>query len=240
MMLKQAFAPLVDLIYPPRCPACGEAIATNGALCQACWSELEFPGEPACTLCQHPLGQADQGTTCPACQAHPPAHDGITAATLYNDGARALVLAFKHGHRLTLAELLARQMLTRLPMLEGEWLVVPVPLHRWRLWSRGFNQSALLAHEIAKARGWPLVVDGLLRTRATPSLGHLGRAERAQAVRGAIAVNPKHIGRLHGSQVLLVDDVMTSGATTGACVAALRGAGAEKVRIVCFSRVDHG
>jgi ComF family protein len=234
-MFQQVFAPVIDLAYPPRCPTCGQGIAQHGALCQDCWSRLVIPGEPHCTLCQRP--SPSPGAVCGFCQEHPPRHAGISAATLYNDGARQLVLAFKHGHRIALADLLSRLMLARLPVLEGDWLVVPVPLHRRRLWQRGFNQSALLAREIAKARRHVLMVDGLVRTRFTPPLGELGRRERARVLSGAIAANPRRVGRITGAQVLLVDDVMTSGATTNACVEALLQAGAAKVRIACFSRV---
>lgn len=238
-MLKKALSPVIDLVYPPRCPACGAAIAAHGALCQDCWLGLVIPGEPACLACQRPFGSEDmpEGSLCAPCLSDPPLHDGVSAATLYTEEARKLVLAFKHGHRIALAGLLARQMLARLPLLEGDWLVVPVPLHRLRLWKRGFNQSALLAGEMAPARGHELLVDGLVRIRATPPLGELGRRQRAEVLKGAIAVNPKRAERLKGAQVLLVDDVMTSGATTSACLKVLRKAGAAKVRIACFSRV---
>lgn len=239
MMLKQTFAPLVNLLYPPRCPTCGDAIGEHGGLCQPCWSGLVIPGEPACVTCQRPFGSAAivTGSLCAPCLASPPSHDGISAATLYTEGSRKLVLAFKHGRRIALASLLARLMLARLPMLEGEWLVVPVPLHRGRLWSRGFNQSALLAGEIARARGHVLLVDGLVRKVSTPTLGGLGRKERAKVLKGAIIANRSRAARLQGAQVLLIDDVMTSGATTNACLKALRAAGAAKVRIACFARV---
>ena len=117
------------------------------------------------------------------------------------------------------------------------WLVVPVPLHRWRLWSRGFNQSALLARELAQATGARLLVDALVRNKRTPMLGGLGRKARARALVGAIAVNPGRANRLVGSRVLLVDDVLTSGATSEASVRALRRAGAERVVVACFARV---
>ena len=102
-MFQQVFAPVIDLVYPPRCPTCGQGIAQHGALCQDCWSKLVIPGEPHCGLCQRP--GASHGAVCGFCQEHPPRHAGISAATLYNDGARALVLAFKHGHRIALAGL---------------------------------------------------------------------------------------------------------------------------------------
>ena len=233
--------PLVDLVFPPRCPLCGDALGEQGGLCIACWSKLVIPGEPACALCQRPLGDAFGGEsgalTCAPCLAAPPKHDGIAAATLYNPTSRDLVLAFKHGRRVALGTLLGRLIAARVGDLAGEWLVVPVPLHRWRLWKRGFNQSALLARTIAAAPGRRLAVDALVRTRATPSLGGLGRTDRAKALRGSIAVNPAWQARLRDARVLLVDDVMTSGATSDACVRALRRGGVTKVRIACFARV---
>ena len=147
------------------------------------------------------------------------------------------MMGFKHSRRITLAPLMARMIAARMRGMEGEWLVVPVPLHRWRLWRRGYNQSALLAHELAKLLGARLVVDGLLRTKATPSLGGLGRIARASVLQGAIKANPRRQAGIAGTQILLVDDVLTSGATSNACIRALRRAGAAKVRIACFSRV---
>ena len=246
MPARAALSPLVDLVFPPRCPLCGDALGEQGGLCIACWSKLVIPGEPACALCQRPLGDAfvaswDGGEasamTCAPCLQATPRHDGIAAATLYNPTSRDLVLAFKHGRRVALGALLGRLIAARVGDLAGEWLVVPVPLHRWRLWRRGFNQSALLARTIAAAPGRTLAVDALIRTRATPSLGGLGRTDRAKALRGTIAVKTAWQARLRGAQVLLVDDVMTSGATSDTCVRALRRAGATRVRIACFARV---
>lgn len=238
MKLAEAFAPLIDLVYPPRCPACGEGIAAQDGLCAGCWAELVIPGEPACALCQRPFGAvAAEASICAPCLADPPRHDGIAAGTLYNEASRKLVLAFKHGKRIALAPMLARMAASRLPELDGEWQVVPVPLHPWRLWRRGFNQSALLAREIARLRGLDAVVDGLVRKKPTPTLGGLGRAARARALSGAIAANPRRIEQLKGANLVLVDDVMTSGATTDACVRALKRAGAQRVVIACFARV---
>ncbi|MGN6358027.1 MAG: double zinc ribbon domain-containing protein [Novosphingobium sp.] len=238
MPLSQTLAPLVDLVFPPRCPLCGEGLTAQLGLCAACWSGLVIPGEPSCALCQRPFseGTADQ-SICAPCLAEPPRHDGIAAGTLYNDASRRLVLAFKHGQRIALAQMMARLIAARLPEAAADWLVIPVPLHRWRLWRRGFNQAALLAGEIAKSRGAKLLVDGLERRRQTPSLGGLGRKARARALSGAIGVNPRHEASLRGANIVLVDDVLTSGATSSACVSALKRAGAEKVVVACFARV---
>ena len=237
-MLRQALAPVIDLVYPPRCPLCGAGLATQEGLCGACWGELAIPGEPACAACQRPFGQGiPDGAICAPCLANPPRHDGVAAGTLYNEASRKLVLAFKHGKRIALAPMLARMAAARLPELDGEWLVVPVPLHPWRLWRRGFNQSALLAREIARLRGQEAIVDALVRRKPTPTLGGLGKAARARALSGAIAVAARRAGRLEGAQVVLVDDVMTSGATSDACVRVLKRAGAGRVIVACFARV---
>ena len=257
MVLSQALAPLLDLVYPPRCPGCGAALAGHGGLCATCFAGLVIPGVPACRLCHRVFtGAVGEDSLCDACARAAPAHHGIAAGTVYNPGSRQLVLAYKHGRQLTLAPLMARLIAARMNAhwhadaedpahapVDAGWHVVPVPLHRWRLWRRGFNQSALLAGELAKLTGASLLVDGLVRHRATPSLGGLNAEERLRAVSGTIAVNPRHGATFEGAHVLLVDDVVTSGATTGACIAALRGAGAARVRIACFARVmdeQHG
>ncbi|MBW8784978.1 MAG: ComF family protein [Novosphingobium sp.] len=238
MDLASLLTPAVDLLFPPRCPLCGTAVAGHGGLCAACWGELVIPGEPSCALCQRPFSEPiDAGAICAPCLAAPPRHDGIAAGTLYTDASRRLVLAFKHGRRIALAPLLARFITPRLSAVDATWLVVPVPLHRWRLWRRGFNQAALLAREVAHVRGASLLVDGLIRRKPTPVLGRLGRKARARALAGAIAVDPRRREVLRGRSIVLVDDVLTSGATTEACVAALKRAGAAVVIVACFARV---
>ena len=227
--LTRALAPALDFVFPPRCPLCGEGLTAQTGLCAACWSELAIPGEPNCALCQRPFG-ADmrEGMICAPCLADPPRHDGIAAGTLYNDASRRLVLAFKRGGRIALAPMLARLITARLPFVGEDWLVVPVPLHRWRLWRRGFNQAALLGHEIAKVRGARLTVDALVRKKATPVLGGLGARARERALSGAIAVNPKQVPALRGAKVVLIDDVLTSGATSrGLCLCAQARRGGE-------------
>lgn len=239
MQVHPLLAPVADLVYPPRCPLCGTAITAQTGLCASCWGELAIPGEPCCTACQRPFpdGMAAE-TLCAPCLADPPRHDGVAAGTLYNEASRKLVLAFKHGHRIAMAPMLARLITARLPAEVGPgWTMVPVPLHRWRLWRRGFNQAALLARELARLRGADLLVDALERRKQTPSLGGLGKAARARALSGAIVANPRRADRLRGAKLVLVDDVLTSGATSHACVAALKRAGAEKVVIACFARV---
>ncbi|MBV7259959.1 ComF family protein [Erythrobacter crassostreae] len=241
--IADGLKPIVDLVYPPRCPLCGDAVADQGGLCADCWRQLEVPGEPACSACNRPMGDTTvKGyERCFVCEADPPMHDGIHAATLYNDASRKLILTYKHGRKIALARLLARLIATKIPDSGDDLpLLVPVPLHRWRLWTRGFNQAALLAQELAKLGKGQVLVDGLIRRKRTPSLGGLGQRERERALRGAISVRSSRARVIAGRDVILVDDVLTSGATSNACVEAIRGAEAKSVRVACFARVVDG
>lgn len=236
--VAEGLRPVADFLYPPRCPLCGEAIETQSGLCADCWSGLAIPAEPACASCQRPLCDTSlAGSICAPCMAEPPKHAGIAAATLYNETSRQLVLRFKHGGRIALASMMARQMLSRLGELPDKALLVPVPLHRWRIWRRGYNQAALLAREIGQLAQREVAVDALQRVKQTPSLGGLGRKARERALSGAITTNPARKAAFKGRPVILVDDVLTSGATTDACTNVLLRAGAQSVRIACFARV---
>ena len=238
MALSEAFLPLVDLVFPPRCPLCGEGISAQTGLCISCWSELVIPGQPACISCNRPFNEGIRaGAVCAPCLASPPRHSGIFAATLYNDASRKLALTLKYGGRIALAPMMARLMAAKLDFVDESWELVPVPLHRWRLWRRGFNQAAVIAREIAGITGAQLAVDALVRKKATPVLGGLGAKARARALSGAITVNARRSAGFKGARIVLVDDVLTSGATSSACVDVLKRAGAEKVVISCFARV---
>ncbi|MBV1918479.1 MAG: ComF family protein [Sphingomonadaceae bacterium] len=238
MSVAGSLSPLVDLVFPPRCPLCGEGISGQDGLCVSCWENLVIPGNPACAQCGRPFdGGIVQGSTCAPCLADPPRHDGIAAATLYNDTSRKLVLSFKYGRKIALASMMARLMAAKLDFVDETWLIVPVPLHRWRIWRRGFNQSAILSKEIARLTGAQLCIDALKRKKATRALGGLGAKARKRELSGAIAASKNRSALLKNANVLLVDDVLTSGATSDACVAVLKKADAERVVISCFARV---
>ena len=234
-----ALEPVLDFVFPPRCPACGNGVGRHGGLCAECWAGLAIPSEPWCAACQRPFGEGapGDGAMCAPCLAHPPRHAGVFSATLYTPVSRKLVLAFKHGRRIAMAPMLARLIAARLPDDPAERLIVPVPLHRWRLWTRGYNQAALLARELERLGKGSVLVDALERRKRTPSLGGLGARARRRVLAGAIAVRDSARDQIKGRDILLVDDVLTSGATSDACVSALRRAGARSVRIACFARV---
>jgi ComF family protein len=225
--------PIVDFALPPRCSGCGVIVADDFQLCQTCWGSLDFLSGAGCELCGTPV--AATALSCAPCMAHPPDHDGAHAAVAYGDTARKIILSLKHGRRIGLARLVARAMTRQLP--DDHAILVPVPLHRWRIWSRGFNQSALIAAELARLSDHSLAPDLLLRTKATPLLRGLGARERSSTVRGAFALNPKQRESVRGKSIILIDDVYTSGATTNACARALKKAGVSKVFVMCWARV---
>lgn len=159
----------------------------------------------------------------------------MRAAVAYGEIARTLALRLKYGGRTGHAVTAARMMARHVP--PGTDLLVPVPLHRWRIWGRGFNQAALIARGVAKASGVRIELELLRRDRRTPSLRGLGHRQRARAVAGAFALAPDAKARIAGRSIVLVDDVYTSGATTDACVRLLKRAGAARVTILCWARV---
>jgi ComF family protein len=239
MVVMRAMAGLADVALrfalPPRCPGCGTIAAGPHQFCLDCWTAMRFLGTPQCARCGEPF-EIDPGkdAECGACIADPPAYDAMRAAVIYGPIARALALKLKYGRRPGIARTVAIQMRRHLPAGE-DWLIAPVPLHRWRIWSRGYNQSALIARALAEDGGQTLALDLIERVRATPPLRGQGPVARAKTVRGAFAVRDR--GRVKGRKVLLIDDVYTTGATADACARALKKAGASRVELLCWARV---
>jgi ComF family protein len=232
---------LLDLLLPPHCPACLTQIPTHGTFCAACFATLTFITEPLCAGCGLPFASralAGPLRLCPACLDRPPPWHEARAALLYDDAARALILPFKHADRQDNASILATHMARAgATLLARADLLVPVPLHRRRLRARGYNQAALLAQTLSRRTGIPSAPDALQRLRPTPSLGELSAPARAAALDGAIAVRPARAALIAGSRILLVDDVLTSGATASSCARALLDAGAAHIDVLVAARV---
>lgn len=225
---------IAALALPPRCPGCGTPVAEDHRFCAGCWSDLRFLGPPWCAGCNLPFAY-DRGedARCANCLQTPLRHSGVRAAVAYGEVARTLALRLKYAGRTGMAETMARLMTRMLP--ESAEMLVPVPLHRWRLWSRGFNQAALIADAVARQAALPVERMVLRRSRNTPVLRGLGAGARAKALRGAFRVTDQ--AAVRGRAVALVDDVHTSGATADACTDALLRAGAASVHILCWARV---
>ncbi len=239
-MLRSGFQRAVSLIYPPRCLSCGETVLTDFGLCGPCWAKTYFIGGAICDGCGVPLMGATDGALlrCDACLRDPRPWEKGRAALIYKDNARRLVLALKHGDRAEIAGPAASWMARAIADLPQEnLLVAPVPLHWTRLLKRRFNQAGLLARPLANQCGLGYCPDLLLRKRRTAPMEKMTVSQRFETQKAAIEVHPGRRHRLLGRPVLLVDDVMTSGATLGAAARACRRAGSGPIYVVTLARV---
>jgi ComF family protein len=231
----------LDTVYPPTCLACRAATDQHGALCPRCWSAMRFIERPFCerlgTPFEHDLGQ---GLISPQAMADPPVFARARAVARFEDGpARALAHRLKYSDRAELARPIARWMARAgAEVLADADLLAPVPLHPLRLWRRRFNQAAALAAEISRQTGKPCDLGAMLRVKATRSQIGLSRAQRAENVQGAFHV--ANGAPVRGRNVVLVDDVLTSGATANAASRVLLRAGAKRVDVLVFARVVTG
>ena len=224
---------LLDFALPPRCGGCGVIVEDVDSFCSSCWRSLEFL-QGGCARCGLPL-EATEAETCAACLAKPPRLDRIRAAVTYDDISRSIALRLKYGRKVGLARTMSRYMRPLIGELSQEALLVPVPLHRSRLWSRGFNQSALVARELSKRTGVPVAVHALRRIKPTPPLKGLNIRQRRRTVAGAFQATPQM--ELAGRTIVLIDDVLTTGSTANACARILKKAGAARVDLVSWARV---
>ena len=230
---------VVDFITPPRCLMCRAPLREPSSLCAGCWAKLQQIDEPLCDVLGTPFAydQGD-GVVSAAALANPPPWDRARAAVAYDDASRPLVHALKF-HDTPEAGLLMARMMARAGrrLLAETGLIVPVPLHRRRLWTRRFNQSAYLALRLSEQAGKPFRGDILLRVKATPPQVGLDSKARQKNVKGAFAVAQARRALVDGKKILLVDDVLTTGATVGACARALREAGAAQIDVLTFALV---
>ncbi len=231
---------LLHLIYPPRCMGCDAPVASDFGLCATCWRDTPFIAGLVCDMCGAPLPgteATDERILCDDCLRHPRPWARGRAATLYSGRGRDMVLAFKHGDRQDLARPAAGWLLrAAAPLLQPDMLVAPIPLHWLRMLRRRYNQAALLSRALAADAGLRHCPD-LLSRRPTPSQEGRDRAARMANLDGAITLRPARAALVRDRPVLLVDDVMTSGATLGAAARACHAAGSGPVSVAVLARV---
>lgn len=239
----------IDTVLPPQCPACDRIVDSDDRFCADCFGQARFILEPCCHQCGVPFASDAIGGTrmrCADCLERPPPWDEARAAFVYDAFSRRLVLSLKHADRTENARVLGGHMARAgATLLDRADLLVPVPLHRTRLLSRRYNQSVLLCRGVlrahvatggARAPSPTLLTDALVRVRATRKLPGSGPSARARELAGAIAVRPSHAAAIEGRRVVVVDDVLTTGATAGECAQALRAAGAASVALLVAAR----
>ena len=204
------------------------------SFCPECWKQVEFLGDSGCSTCGLPL-EATDAELCGACVARPPRIQRTRSAVAYDELSRSIAIRLKYGRKVALARTMARFMAPLLRSDGDDPILVPVPLHRTRLWQRGFNQSALVAAELARTTGLRSDPRLLKRVRRTPALKGMSLSQRKRTVAGAFRVEQS--AELAGRTVVLVDDVLTTGSTANACARALKSAGAGRVELVSWARV---
>ena len=235
-------AKLIDFVFPPRCIVTGDIVDQQGMLSPQAWGELNFITDPLCHRCGLPFDfstdEVQEGNVCGVCLRNPPVFDKARAALIYDDASRDIILGFKHADQTEFVP-------SFLPWLQragGDILnkadfFVPVPLHRWRLLRRRYNQSGLIASYLFRETHIPVLLDALTRVRATQTQGHLKPDQRKQNVRRAFSINPKIVEKIKNKNIVLIDDVYTTGATASECTKILLKNGASSVNILTLARV---
>lgn len=230
----------LDTLLPPRCLTCEATVERQTQLCGACWARIRFVADPMCSCCGLPFAfEAGGGALlCADCIREPPRYRKARAVMVYDDASREAVLAFKHGDRTDAAPAFGAWLARAgADLLAEADCLVPVPLHPARLFHRRYNQSALLAHATGRVSGKRVLSDALQRTRNTPTQGALSRSARLANVRGAFRMRPRRADSVRDQRIVLVDGVMTTGATVEACAAILAAAGAAHVDVLTLARV---
>ncbi len=231
---RRGIRAIVDFALPPRCGGCGAITEELHSFCMDCWPSIEGLGDDGCQCCGLPL-EATDAEHCARCLAKPPAIVRTRAAVGYGDTARSLILKLKYGRRVALARTMGRYMSRFVSDPTDQTVLLPVRLHRSRLWTRGYNQSALIAATMSRRTGVRFLSDGMRRTKRTRPLKGMNLRQRGYEVRGAFSI--ARTADIQNKKIILVDDVLRTGSTAEACAKALLKAGAADVELLCFARV---
>lgn len=239
---KSLMGGALGIVFPPRCLGCKVVVEEAHRLCGECWKQLAFISAPYCQCCGHPFSLAvSSDMLCAQCLRETPVFSKARSVLHYDAASKNLILGMKFYDRTELVPLFAEWLKQWISLLPAEIdYIVPVPLHRWRLWKRRFNQAALLSYALSHKTGIRVMVDALIRTRYTTPQADLTRLQRLENVKGVFAPNPKRHTQISGANIVLIDDVMTTMATINACTRALKKAGAENVYVLTLARTVIG
>lgn len=236
---RVAWQTLINVILPPRCPVTGDLVGQQGTVAPAFWAQLNFIQNPLCDCCGLPFTTPEApGTLCGHCIQDPPAFTHARSALYYDEASARLILPFKHGDRTLTAPLLAQWLIQAAGRdLSAYDFIVPVPLHRWRLLKRRYNQAGELARALSVKTRVPWLSHTLQRHRPTASQGHKPAAARHDNVHNAFRItSPNHV-HLKNKTIILIDDVYTTGATIRACCKTLLKAGVKEILVLTLARV---
>ncbi len=235
--IKPAAVKLLDLIYPPRCISCGSSITEHGNICGKCWDDINFISDPQCRICGFPFEMETEATLCAGCIQEEPHFSKARAVFLYDDASSKLITSFKYNDRIENRAPYARWMARAgAEMLHDADYIIPVPIHFGKLLLRKYNQAGLLALGVAKIAGRKVLVNALIRKKYTKKQAGLNRKIRFKNISGAFKVNPKYASILKDKKILLIDDVITTGATADECAKILRKAKVAKVEVLTLAK----
>ncbi len=237
--MRTNVAIITDFLFPPRCANCGMFVQQHGGICSTCWQKLTFITNPYCKKCGYPFAyECHEDSICAACMQSPPLYDSHRSALRYDEGIKKLIHMLKYYDQPTALPLMAKWMAQAAAdfLLKKNIILMPVPLHRWRMIKRQYNQAALLAKAIAKYSDGFYLLNGLIRTKNNPPQASLDRKHRLGNMHKILTINTRYTQLIRNRPVLIIDDVMTTGATINACAKALRKAGAAEIYSVTLAR----
>ncbi len=229
------FEKILNYLLPPHCPICEKQILDSGAVCGECFGKLDFIPNSVCQFCGKPLPYKE-AKVCASCLKKPPLYTCARSVLKYNEISKAIILPFKHADAVELAPLLSQWMNSRYSdLIITSDCLIPVPLHTKRLFKRKYNQSALLAKNLAKIHHKSYLPRVLRRTKNTQSQGHMNANKRQENIKNAFQVSNSQ--QIKNKNVLIIDDVLTTGATVNECTKVLLKAGAKQVNVLTLARV---
>jgi len=237
-LIKPSAKRLLDIIYPPHCISCGDSVSQNGTICAHCWGDINFITDPQCYICGFPFDfEALEGSVCAGCTKNPPRFAKARSVFLYDDASRKMITSFKYNDRIENRAAYARWMArVGADMIREADFIIPVPLHFFKLLIRKYNQAALLSHELAKIVDKKVLARAIIRKKYTKTQAAFSHKGRFKNIGGAFKINPKYQQILHGKKILLVDDVITTGATADECAKVLLKAGVERVELLTLAK----